>query len=74
MTDIVEHLQNNKCVTLTFTKKDGTTRVMNCTLHPDIIPAVSGSSVDRPGMITVYDLEKEAWRTVTLPAEVISCS
>ena len=52
-----------ECVEVTFTKKDGTKRVMFCTTNPNIIPATSGSG--RPakeGIVTVYDLEVEDWR------------
>jgi hypothetical protein len=37
---------------------------MFCTLHEDIIPPSTGSSVPREGQITAWDLEKEAWRTI----------
>lgn len=48
---------------VTFTKKDGTTRNMLCTLHKDIIPQTSGESKFNPDIVVVYDLEKEAWRS-----------
>lgn len=58
-------------VTLTFTKKDGSLRVMQCTLNPDILPKVEIKE-DRPerkkpeNTIAVYDLEANGWRSFTI--------
>ena len=55
-------------VTVTFTKKDMTTRVMRCTLQPNLIPKLLVTE-DKPSRkksetsITVYDLEAAAWRS-----------
>ena len=51
---------------ITFIKANGEERVMTCTLRPDVLPSkelyteetVEGSSE----AITVWDLEKKAWR------------
>ena len=59
-------------VQINFTKKDGTQRVMTCTLNPDVIPqkvtesqVIEGKterakSVDS---LAVYDVEKQGWRS-----------
>jgi hypothetical protein len=51
-------------VEVTFTKKDGTERVMNCTLLEDYLPETAGvgrsASVDT---VSVYDVEVEGWRS-----------
>lgn len=58
-------------VTVTFTKKDGTTRVMRSTLRSDLIPSKPVSESTRtksqtPGVIAVYDLESNGWRSFTV--------
>jgi hypothetical protein len=51
-------------VEVTFTKKDGTDRVMNCTLIEDYLPETAGvgraASLDA---VSVYDVDKEDWRS-----------
>ena len=56
---------------ITFTKVDGTERLMKCTLKEDIIPTppadvASKSTVKRheaQNVISVWDVEKEGWRS-----------
>lgn len=54
---------------VTFTKADGTERVMNCTLEHDVISEQFGESekIDpdaKPSStLRVWDLDKEAWRS-----------
>jgi hypothetical protein len=62
-------LSHNK-VQVTFTKVNGDTRIMNCTLNEDLIPVKLDKSVyepknkaDNPNTIAVYDLDKNAWRS-----------
>lgn len=61
-------------VSVTFTKKDGTERVMKCTLDPKELPpqpvteskegkAERKKSVDT---LAVYDLEAKGWRSFTI--------
>ena len=55
-------------MTITFTKKDGTERVMRCTLQPDqlpIQPIVENKEPRKktPGVIAVYDLDAKGWRS-----------
>lgn len=58
-------------VTVTFTKKDGTERVMKCTLDPKELPPqlVNESKSERKksdNTIAVYDLEAKGWRSFTI--------
>lgn len=56
-----------KEVLVSFIKNDGTRREMFCTLKPDVIPEVHGSSGQKnENHIVVYDLEKQGWRTLNL--------
>jgi len=51
-------------VEVTFTKKDGTERVMNCTLCDNFLPETGlvghGASKDA---VKVFDTDKQAWRS-----------
>ena len=58
-------------VEVTFTKADGTERVMNCTLHPDLLPKVEIKEDAKPRKesttaMRVYDLDKKEWRSFTI--------
>ena len=59
-------------VEITFTKKDGTERIMSCTLKEDMmlnIPSESESTKKKEvnlEVLPVYDLEKESWRSFRL--------
>lgn len=62
-------------VSVTFTKKDGTERVMECTLDPKLLPpAPVTESVEEPkkkkaineNVMAVYDLEAKGWRSFTI--------
>jgi hypothetical protein len=66
--NLLEDLHNG-VVQVTFTKKDGTERVMNCTLSWDHIPpiVIASDPVNKlgnkkEGIITVWDLDKNDWR------------
>jgi hypothetical protein len=61
--------------TVCFTKKDGTERVMRCTLNPDLLPLpkVDESKVTtKPERkksdtsLAVYDLDVQGWRSFTI--------
>ena len=56
---------------VTFNKKDGTERVMNCTLDPKQLPpqVVKEDKKERKksdATIAVFDLEAKAWRSFTI--------
>ena len=57
-------------VTVTFTKKDGTERVMNCTTNKELVPFVEvKETVEKKerkineDTMPVYDLEVKAWKS-----------
>lgn len=60
-----------KCVgDVEFTKADGTSRKMMCTLMPEYLPAMAiGETVrhvprkENDDTLAVWDLEKDAWRS-----------
>ena len=63
------HLKNGP-VTLTFTKKDGSDRVMKCTTNPTYImfkdPSILESKSDRKvneDVMPVFDLDAGGWRS-----------
>ena len=53
---------------VTFTKVDGSTRVMKCSLQEGVIPAdIKGSDKKaNDEVLAVWDLEKAAWRSFRL--------
>ena len=58
-------------VTVTFTKKDGTERVMKCTLEEGQLPKVELKEDAKPRKesttsMRVFDLEKNEWRSFTI--------
>ena len=63
------HLKHGP-VTVIFTKKDGTERVMKCTTNPTVImfkdPTILESKKERKvseDVMPVYDLESDAWKS-----------
>lgn len=52
---------------VSFTKKDGTTRIMKCTLDPEFIDGVydfaEHGRKQNDEVISVWDLEADAWRS-----------
>ena len=57
--------------TVTFTKKDGTERVMKCTLEEAVLPKVELKEDAKPRKesttsMRVFDLEKQEWRSFTI--------
>ena len=58
-------------VTVTFTRKDGTERIMKCTLQPESLPKVEVTEDKKTrkvnqDTIAVFDVEAKAWRSFTL--------
>jgi len=56
-----------------FEKKDGTIREAYGTLKMELIPMDNHPKTDRPSspkIVTFYDLEKGAWRSVSATAPV----
>ena len=59
--------------TITFTKVDGTERVMKCTLEPSKLPVVELKEDAKPRKqsdstkaLRVFDLDKQEWRSFTI--------
>ena len=60
-------------MTITFTKVDGTERVMKCTLEPTKLPVVELKEDAKPRKVSdstkalrVFDIEKNEWRSFTI--------
>lgn len=53
-----------------FVKKDGTVRVMKCTLQPDVVvpyeKKTDRTKEAKDDLLPVWDLEADAWRTINL--------
>ena len=61
---LLEALKNHKC-TVTFTKVNGETRVMPCTLKEDLVPKVEPKGTKKPNeaVVSVWCLDKKEWRS-----------
>jgi hypothetical protein len=56
-------LKDNLCE-VTFTKTDGTERIMNCTLMEEYLPKSDGGTFERdPAILAVWDVDKKDWRS-----------
>jgi hypothetical protein len=55
----------NQDAKVTFTKVDGTERVMRCTLRDDALPVSESTTTTSrsPDVLSVWDLDKSAWRS-----------
>lgn len=48
---------------VTFTKQDGSTRVMHCTLENGVVPKTDEDYNNLPGdTVIAWDIEKKGWR------------
>ena len=56
---------NGKFLTVTFRKKDGTIRVMNCRLGVTKHLKGGTSTLDPNKYITVYDLQSKGYRAIS---------
>lgn len=68
--ELLELLTNGE-VSVTFTKADGTDRVMRCTKWMELIPTENHPKTESTGVntsdnITVFDLEKGGWRSFNI--------
>lgn len=64
-TELETYLLTNKAK-VTFTKADGTDRVMYCTLIPDFLPEKGESKrtiTKNPEVVRVWDIENDGWRS-----------
>lgn len=78
--DIKKIFSENHIVRVTFTKKDGSIRIMECTTNLYLVPLskhpknkeeVGTKEENVPVIYNVYDLERFAWRSFII-ANVIS--
>lgn len=53
---------------VTFIKASGQKRMMLCTLNPELIPSEllgsAGKTKEHEHLLTVYDVEEDAWRSI----------
>ena len=63
----IRKLAQDGVITVTFTKVDGSERVMKCTLNKTHLPEQKdleeASTKDNPKVLAVWDVEKSAWRS-----------
>jgi hypothetical protein len=61
---LIEALTKHEC-TVTFTKVNGETRVMPCTLKEDVIPKIEPKGTKKPNdaVVSVWCLDKKEWRS-----------
>jgi hypothetical protein len=69
----LKDIMRKQTVTITFTKKDGTERVMRCTLDPAKLPVQESTNSNTARKIStetmaVFDLEAQGWRSFTKTA------
>ena len=64
---LLEALTKHEC-TVTFTKVNGETRVMPCTLKEDLVPKVEHKGTKKPNeaVVSVWCLDKKEWRSFRL--------
>ena len=65
--DVKQLLQDKVCE-VTFEKKDGSERVMKCTLKANMLPPMEvkeGASTrpENPDVLAVWDIEASGWRS-----------
>jgi hypothetical protein len=61
---LLEALKKHEC-TVTFTKVNGETRVMPCTLKEEVIPKQEPKGTKKPNesVVSVWCLDKQEWRS-----------
>lgn len=63
---LFKNLVGNKIFTVTFVKKNGEIRTMNCRLGVKKHLKGGQKKYDKANLITVYDLVKKGYRTINL--------
>lgn len=66
----LKEIMRKQDITITFTKKDGTERVMRCTLDPNKLPVQENTNTNSTRKIStetmsVFDLDAQGWRSFT---------
>jgi hypothetical protein len=69
-TDAIKEKLRETICQVTFTKVDGSVRVMKCTLNESMIPSIEQDNVgekkkrpENPDIQRVYDVEAKGWRS-----------
>jgi hypothetical protein len=72
--DTLKDLLKKKVVNVKFKKKDGSERVMKCTLLSDLVPIYEKKTErtrpENEGTLAVWDLEKEAFRSFKIDSVI----
>jgi len=72
---ILNKIKTEDIITVSFTKKDGSERIMKCTLNFSKIPEEhkpKGTSIEsilsliRKNILRVYDIENQGWRSIPI--------
>ncbi len=68
--DRLKDILRKQTVTITFTKKDGTERVMRCTLDPVKLPVQENANLNTARKVSsetmaVFDIDAQGWRSFT---------
>ena len=71
--DRLKEILRTRELTITFTKKDGTERVMRCTLDPAKLPVQENTNSNTNRKVStetmaVFDLDAQGWRSFTKTA------
>jgi len=68
--DVLSKLLRENVVNVVFVKKDGTERILNCTLNPSLLPAqdteTSSTRKSNPEVMSVWDVDNSGWRSFRL--------
>ena len=67
--NFLTNLLRGNVVNVVFVKNDGTERVLNCTLKPNLLPDQTESTSTRksnPDVMSVWDLDNAGWRSFRL--------
>lgn len=64
----IRNILRSSVIDITFTKADGSTRVMKCTLNEEFLPKMEKKENTTPRNVNpdvcpVWDMENESWRS-----------
>lgn len=63
---MIENLRDDlreNIVNLKFTKKNGETRLMRCTLQETYLPPFQGGAPKGPEVMAIFDIDNDEWRS-----------
>jgi len=65
--ELAEMLRSNKLV-VSFIKKDGSGRIMTCTLQESYLPVLQNAEAreENPEVLAVWDIDNNGWRSFRL--------